>query len=202
MMRTMTTRRGYTLIELMVSVAIFAIVMLAATAAYLAFVNYNRRAAQVASLLNGLSFGLDAVARDIRTGTDYSCSVSGTTCTTTQQSSGVSTFYFTDADGCSVTYRFSAGVLSKSVVGEETPDGFDCVAKTDVGVVGGDTTPGVTIDSVKFYVRGAKNDDSLQPLATLVIRGSTLIVDTGEEIPFSIETSATSRVPDAPSATP
>lgn len=178
-------KRGYTLIELMVSVALFSVVMLAATAAYLSFVNYNRRATQVASLMNVLSFAVDSVARDIRTGTSYGCSGS---CS----SSGNSTFSFVDANGCVSRYQFSSGVLSKTT--ENTVTG--CVARTAIALIGPTVTPGVTLDSVTFYVRGVSPLDYIQPIATVVLRGSTEIVDTGELIPFSIETSSTSRVPD------
>lgn len=180
-----TDMKGYTLIELMVSVALFSIVMLAATAAYLSFVNYNRRATQVASLMTALSFAVDSVARDIRTGTAYGCSG---TCS----SSGNATFSFVDANGCVSEYQFASGVLSKTT--ENT--GAGCVARTAIPLIGSAVTPGVTLDSVKFYVRGVSAGDYIQPIATVVLRGTTEIVDTGELIPFAIETSATSRVPD------
>ena len=180
------SKGGYTLIELMVSVAVFAIVMLAATAAYLSFINYNRRASQVATLMNTLSFALDGMARDIRTGTDYACSGS---CS----DSGETEFTFIDADQCVVTYRYSGAILYKSR--ENTVPG--CIARSNVPVVSPEVTPGVTLTDVKFYLRGTAAADQRQTLATIVIRGTTEIVETGQAIPFSIETSATSRVPDA-----
>ncbi len=181
--------RGYTLIELIVSVAIFAIVMLAATGAYLAFINYNRRATQNAALMSSLSFAIDSMARDIRTGTNYACSATGPGACS---SSGVDRFYFTDADGCEVDYRFTGSALLRTT--DDTVNG--CEARTNVPIIRSDVTPGITLNDVTFYVRGTVLNDRTQGFVTIVVSGTTLIVDTGEELPFSIETSATSRIPD------
>lgn len=185
----MKNTRGYTLVELIVSVAIFAVVMLSATAAYLGFINYNRRATQYGTLMSSLAFAVDAMARDIRTGTDYDCE-SGCS------SGGTDSITFLDANGCEVTYEFTqaTGLLEKHM--ELTAGGTNC-ANRDTVLIGASVTPGITLTSTVFYVRGEEPDDELQPLATVVLQGTTLIVDTGEEVPFNIQTTSTSRVPEA-----
>lgn len=61
--------KGFTLIELMVSLSIFVIIMLSATSAYLSFIAYNRQAQTTSTVVNSVSFSIDNMARDMRTGT-------------------------------------------------------------------------------------------------------------------------------------
>lgn len=185
----MNNPRGYTLVELIVSVAIFAIVMLSATASYLAFVNYNRRAMQYGTLMNSLAFAVDAMSRDIRTGKDYACDggcLFG----------GNSSIDFIDANGCEVSYEYNATAKELEKHMQATVTGSGCEDR-DTVLVSPSVTPGITLTSTVFYVRGEETDDETQPLATVVLAGTTLIVDTGEEVPFNIQTTSTSRLPDA-----
>lgn len=175
--------RGYTLIELLVSISIFAIVMLAATAAYLSFISYNRQAQTTATVINSLFFAIDGMARDVRSGTGYGCAGG---CS----SSGAPQLSFTDANGCSVAYGVVNGSIAKSV------SGSGCVTATNAPV----TDSSVTVSSLLFYVRGATAHDTVQPMATIVISGSACVPNTdctsNGKIPFQIETGATQRLPD------
>lgn len=68
-----TQRKGFTLIEMMVSVSIFSIVMLIGTGSILAVVNANRKAQSIKSVVNNLNFALETMSRNIRVGTTYRC---------------------------------------------------------------------------------------------------------------------------------
>ncbi len=169
--------RGYTLIELMVSMTIFAIVMLAATAAYLSFIAYNRQAQATAAVMNSLSFSIDSMAREIRSGTAYVVSATAIT--------------FTNADGCAVTYQYqsASGTITRKVT-----DQNGC---TDVETNGPVTdSPTVTVKTFQLVGRGSPN--SLQPMLVIVINGYATVSNTGSspvQIPFQIETAATQRLP-------
>src|SRR3989344_7842968 len=66
--------KGFTLIEVVVSVALFSIVMVVCVTALLALVNANRKAQALQSVMNNLSIALDDMARNVRMGTNYHCS--------------------------------------------------------------------------------------------------------------------------------
>jgi type II secretory pathway pseudopilin PulG len=184
-----TSSGGYTLIELLVSLGVFAFVVLIAASAYLSFIAYNREAQTSATIINSLSFSIDRMARDIRTGENYACP--GGTCS----SSGVTSLTFTDTAGCTVTYARSGTAVNRSVTG-----GGACDDEPEGAI----TDPTVTVSSLLFYVRGLDSGDDTQPIATMVIKGTACVPNTdctgNGLIPFDIQTSATERFPDIANA--
>ncbi len=173
---------GYTLIELLVSLGIFALVMLTAAAAYLSFIHYNRVAQTASSVINTLSFTIDRMAREMRTGTNFQCSGS---CSL----SGVTRITFTSAEGCSLTYRHSGTSILRSESGPAP-----CVLSVDVPM--SDST--ISVTSMLFYVRGTSSspDPHHQPMVTLVVSGEALVPNSSLRVPFQIQTGATQRLPD------
>src|SRR3989344_4209674 len=66
-----TTHGGYTLIELVVAVGVFALIMTLASGAYLIMIGVNRQAQSTATGIHNLSFVLESLTRTARTGTAY-----------------------------------------------------------------------------------------------------------------------------------
>ncbi|MHB8651883.1 MAG: PilW family protein [Minisyncoccota bacterium] len=67
------TNRGFTLVELIVSMGIFSIVVLIATSSVLSMVDANRKAQAMRITMDGVSFALDDISRIARTGYNYQC---------------------------------------------------------------------------------------------------------------------------------
>ncbi|MES2314760.1 MAG: type II secretion system protein [Patescibacteria group bacterium] len=67
--------RGFTLIEIIVSLGIFSIVAVIAVGALVRVTSANHQAQAIQSGVNNVSFVLDAISREMRVGTTYSCSV-------------------------------------------------------------------------------------------------------------------------------
>ncbi len=67
------TERAFTLIELMVSLTVFSIVMLVSIGTTLIMIDANAKAQTVYAAATNLSFALDSMTRDIRTGFHYYC---------------------------------------------------------------------------------------------------------------------------------
>jgi prepilin-type N-terminal cleavage/methylation domain-containing protein len=193
--------KGFTLVELLVSIAIFAIVALAATAAYLSFINYSRLAQSTATVINSLYFAVDGIARDVRTGNQYTCGGGGC------NPSGSITF--SDETGkCVVTYQTydfvgnSACVVGNphcSIARSAVNLGANvCPSAQPVSPI---TNSSITILSLAFYIRGNVAGDNTQPIATAVINGYACLPNSdctvaANQIPFQVETSATQRLPD------
>jgi prepilin-type N-terminal cleavage/methylation domain-containing protein len=171
----MRHKRGYTLVELMVALGLFAIVMLLASGAYLMMIGLNRQAQSISNGIDNLSFALETMTRNIRTGTAYSCGAFGGDCT-----SGASSFSFTNQAGQAVSYTLSGTALQQTVAGVQS-------LLTDSSV---------TITSLTFYAFGTKaasQSDYEQSRVTATISGT---VSTGPGKPsqsFTIETGATMR---------
>jgi prepilin-type N-terminal cleavage/methylation domain-containing protein len=175
--------RGFTLVEMLVSIALFAIVMLMVSSAYLIIIAANRQAQALAAATDNLSFALESMTREIRTGTDYNCGTSsGGNCMPNPRSA----FYFTDSSGAFTSYGLSGGQIFEC----SSYDSY-CAPSTPI------TDSAVTITALNFYVQGTKpynggNGDTLQPQVLITIAG-TAPVSSGKTAPFYIETGATMR---------
>ena len=73
-MKATTNRQfGFTLIEMIVSLAIFTTVLTVSVGALLVLVGTNQQLQNEQGVMTNLSFALDSMAREIRTGTRYFC---------------------------------------------------------------------------------------------------------------------------------
>ena len=67
------TRRGFTLIEIIVSLMIFSIVVLVALSALVKIIDANKKAQTLQDSVINLSFTLESMSREMRSGSDYYC---------------------------------------------------------------------------------------------------------------------------------
>ena len=179
-------QQGFTLIELIVSVAIFAIVMTAVAAAYLNLINIDRQTRGTNDLVNNLSFGLDSMSRGIRTGTQYECAANpvAPNCATIPSS----TFSYVNSSGQQVTYLLGTGA-NVGQIGECTGIiGSTCSVATATYF----TDPRIKVTSLAFYVSGVGAGDTLQPRVTFTIHG-TLSTGPTSTVTFTTQTTATER---------
>jgi prepilin-type N-terminal cleavage/methylation domain-containing protein len=72
-MKYTESQSGFTLVEMIVSLAIFAIVVTVSVGALLVLVGTNQRLQGEQSVMTNLSFALDSMTREIRTGSHYFC---------------------------------------------------------------------------------------------------------------------------------
>lgn len=161
---------GYTLIELIIAVGLFALVMTLASGAYLLMISISRQTQGVSTGIDNLSFAAETMTRTIRTGTNYSCGGGGGDC-----SGGGSSFSVRNPSGDIVTYTLSGGSITQN--GSRLTD------------------PSVTVTSLMFYVEGTPPApaDYKQPHATIIISGE---ISPGPSKPpesFTLQTGATMR---------
>ncbi len=181
-----TPNRGYTLLELIVSLGIFSVVMLVVTGAYLTLISLDRQARANNQLAATLSFAVDSMARSIRTGTDYACndSASSPNC---ERGTSIS---FANTEGERVEYLLKTEGTRGSI--GQCLAGSSCTDSTAIAL----TDSRIDIDTLHFYVRGVGDTGTwayVQPQVLFVITG-TMTTDSGEKSSFSIQTGATQRV--------
>lgn len=184
--------RGYTLIELVVAVGLFALIMTLVAGAYLVMIGLIHHTQGMASGIDNLSFGLETMTRDIRTGTAYGCDVPNSA--NSDCPYGGSTFYFVPMGqpGESASYSLSTeknangvpmGVLTKTT---QTAQGISTEPLTDPSAV--------DITSLKFYLTGSKPGDAYQPYVTMVVSGKIISDEPDDPSQsFTVETSAAMR---------
>ena len=167
-------QRGFTLVEMMVAVALFAVVMTSSVGALLSMVSANRKAQALQSVMNNLNVALDGMVRNVRMGVAYHCGDAIETNKTTLSTrtdcvSGGELLAF-EAFGNSLTdtgdqwvYWFEDGRLYKS---EDARD-------TTLPV----TAPEIIIDSFQVFVTGAEgtlssSGNTVQPKVVFSIQGT------------------------------
>jgi prepilin-type N-terminal cleavage/methylation domain-containing protein len=195
-----TPHRGFTLIELMVSVAIFSVVMVISMGALLAMSNADRKAETVNSVISNLNFAVESMTRNVRTGYNYNCGgPSSLDC-----ASGGTSFYFTDQDGSTVVYDFNTTASGCGQPANAATIG--CIRRSTNG--GSSylpiTAPEVKITAMKFYLRGSDlgPSDTNQPNVVISIVGyvqlstSTVVATASQKSEFKIQTSVTQRLYD------
>lgn len=167
-------QRGFTLVEMIVAIALFAVVMLVAVGSLLSLTGADRKAQALQSVMNNLNISLDGIVRNVRMGTKYHCGTGNFVGDGTDDcANGNTVFSFT----CNPTVgNCSPGSPRWELAyGDGSQPG--CAAKSICKSVDGGaswtalTAPEITVDSMKFYVVGSKPGDNIQPKVLIVVRG-------------------------------
>jgi prepilin-type N-terminal cleavage/methylation domain-containing protein len=196
--------RGFTIVEMMVAVALFAVVMIIAVGALLSLVTANRKAQALQSVMNNLNTTVDGMVRSIREGSTYHCGAAGSITAPQEclngtppddtylafESYGGDPHTATDqyvyqfvASAASCGEGYTGGCIKRSTNGGTTPP---------IPI----TAPEVNITSMTFYVAGTTAGDTTQPKVVIVIKGVAGGTNTKITSTFHIQATAVQRVLD------
>lgn len=185
----MKAQKGFTLVEMIVAVGLFAIVMLVCIGALLSLANANRKAQALQSVMNNLNIALDGMVRAIREGSTFHCG-SGADTIPQDCLNGDSEFAFEPFGN---TTSDQPWVISYA----EDENGVGRIYKSENGDVPIPiTAPEVSIDSITFYVVGTTRGDTVQPKVVIVIEGSAGAAGTDTRTNFHIQATAVQRLLD------
>ena len=185
-------QKGFTLVEMIVSVALFAIVMLVCVGALLSLVGANRKVHALQSVMDNLNVTLDGMVRAIRMGSNFHCGA-GNYQITRDCALGDIIFAFEPFGKKSTdppwiyTYDPSTKRLYKTTNG-----GSPVVI----------TAPEITIDSMTFYVVGTSRGcsispcDTIQPKVVVVIKGTAPVTNSVARTTFHLQVTAVQRALD------
>lgn len=123
--RTSVISRGFTLIELMVSLTVFSIVMVVSVGTLLIMIDSNAKAQALYSSSVNLSFALDSMTRELRTGYKYECRTTmvshasalptGRGDCDTAGSPGVFIAFTRERDGVRMAYQLNGSSLEQKI---------------------------------------------------------------------------------------
>jgi prepilin-type N-terminal cleavage/methylation domain-containing protein len=200
-------KRGFTLIELLVSVAIFSIVMVMALGALLSLSVAARKAASLKTAIDNLSFGIDSMARAIRTGQNYHCGSTGLD--TSPRDCAVA-----NGPGDNYLTFLAAGGVGQVYYQLDTTNAATCgQAVGSVGCIerkigsGGTwipiTSPDIIVSSQDslgnlyylFHVIGSPTGDGIQPQVIITINGVVQVTPVQTTV-FHLQTAVTQRIYD------
>ncbi len=187
---------GFTVIEMMVAVALFAVVMVISAGALLALASANRKAQALQSVMNNLNITLDSMVRSMRGGSRYDCQPAGAgvvpgrahDCPT-----GDTQLAFEPHGGNPATpdqrvYAFIAPNGSQSGYIQRSLDGGTTWTRV--------TAPEVSIVDMKFYVVGTTPGDTVQPKVVVEVKGVAGASNAKITTTFHIQATAVQRILD------
>lgn len=186
------TNRGFTIVEVLVSFAVFTLVITGSIGAMVAIINANRKTQALQLVINNLNFALESMTRIIRIGHGYHCR--------SDLPGSFSAFAIPldcPGGGTYLAVESSRGDISNSldqVVFRHIETRIE--RSTDSGQTWFPiTAPEVLINDFKFTAVGTDSSDNKQPIVTITINGSAGISQkTITE--FKIQTSVSQRIVD------
>ncbi len=201
--------KGFSLVELMVALTIFSIVMTVAIGTLLVLIDANTKAQALSTATTNLSFAIDSMTRNLRTGKDFYCtnatisdtqadglydsSTFGTTKTQNCPGGGGSVIIYTPgfATTTRVGYRLNGQQIEQWVDRNSSTDGW-------VPITSNQPPTAVSITRMVFDLTGSDNTsattpDYSQPAISLIIEGE---VDNGltNTTNFKVQSNVTQRV--------
>lgn len=192
--------KGFTLVELLVVIALFTTVMMVALGALFSAQAVNTKLQQTQVILDGVNLAMEEMVRDIRYGTVLYCTSSVPQSIPDRQScvypNGNVVLMFKPSSALTsnnstndrVVYYLSNGSIYRQVFPEGSPS-----TATQI------TTSDVSVETLKFYVKGAETTtestpDYLQPVVTFSISGVTKPTQPHvTPVRFSTQTTVSSR---------
>ena len=192
--------RGFTLVEMIVAVALFSVVMLVSVGALLSLVGANRKAQALQSVMNNLNIALDGMVRSIRMGSEYHCGTGAITVPKNCEGGTRLAFKPFCAEDCG---DLSPWVYALGPAGPDCGVGRLCKSENGGRNYYAITAPEVTINSMKFYVigtaRGCDIQDPctpVQPKVVIEVKGTAGARTVKTTTSFSIQATAVQRILD------
>jgi len=157
-MKIILHKKGFTLIELMTAISVFAVIMTISMGSILGIFDANRKSEALKTVMDNLNFTIETMSREMRFGKNYHCTSSTPLSNPMGCTSGEDNFVsFLSSDGKQTVYRLNSTTIQKSTDG----------GSTYVNV----TAPEVTITKLRYVVMGQDVGDNMQPRIFIQIQG-------------------------------
>lgn len=189
-MKIFKLKNGFTLVELLIAVALFVTVATVSIGAVLSIFDANKKARSSKTVVDNFNLSIEDMTRIIRFGKKYHCGSGGSLgvpkdCSSNTPGNGDTsitvTFYDDDLDeDVLVTYEWDS--TNKSITKSYNGESEESI-----------TSPDTKIEYLKFYVFGAESSaDSSQPYVVAIIKGYVGTRPTNQT-EFSIQTLMSQR---------
>ena len=188
--QTITQKQsGFTIIETMIAVGLFTIIITIGIEALLNTTLLHQKSQDERSIMDNLSFIMEDMSKNIRTGSDYHCIDDGNFTSSTTHSCiyGGSGMSFLSSSGNRFVYVvYPDGSIQKSTAGG-TPGTFTPLTPSEV-----------KIDQISgFFINGAEEPpDTGQPYVTIRLSGQITSSKGNIVTPFSLQTGVSQRLVD------
>ena len=164
-------QKGFTLIEIMVAMALFSIITTVSFSAFFLILNKQKEIQVLSQVTNNLNMVLESMSRELRMGHSYIISNSQNnkiTFTTKEGSEGI--FQLKDIR--------DNGFIKRKIEGRDTNKVFL-------------TGSNIDIEKLEFRSAGIRPGDNLQPRILIIINGKVILENTESE--FNLQTTVSQR---------
>jgi len=200
----LSMQKGFTLVEILVSVALFSLVMVVALGALLTLSTATRKATSINTAVDTLGAAIESMTRTMRTGLNYDCGLASVVTSPVPvncASLGATAIAFHAVDGSRVSYCLGTTANVCNAAGTVLLRNVSTGAQANTWVPL--TTPEIKITNLRFYVEGACSaggiggctPDTVQPKVSILLSG-TYQVTTNQTTEFHIQTTVTQRLYD------
>lgn len=183
-------KKGFTLIEIMVSTSIFIVIMTMSMGSIYSVIDANRKSQSLRSIMDNLNITLESMTRVMRFGYTYHCDadqISNPVVLTLPSDcpdtiNGASSISIYSSSGVNYIYKLENSRITRYIGGASTPDYL--------------TGADVTVESLKFFVYGSAKYSGLnfaQPLIVMVVKGYVGSKPTVKST-FAIQTAVSQRL--------
>ncbi|MCR4334260.1 MAG: type II secretion system GspH family protein [Patescibacteria group bacterium] len=166
--------KGFSLIEIMVSLAVFSIVVLVAAGALLSIISGAKKTQALKSVINNLNFAMEDMSRNLRIGKDY----------------------VVDPDGKGVAFSNGYESVTSKYIFNEAQNRIEFEKVKGASIAIPITAPEVKITNVEFVSTGTTPGDSLQPKIFMIIQGYAGLDKLKNQTNFNLQTTITQRALD------
>jgi len=179
--------KGFTLVEMIVAVALFSVVMVVGMGALLNVLNANRQAQAIQTAVNNLNLAMEMISREIRTGHNYHCGDSGSYDKPKDCLFGDDFLAFEPYDGDindpndQTVFKLEDGRIKKS---EYSGSGFSSL-----------TSEELVLQFLNFIVVGSSKVDNIQPKVLVVAKGYVGVKESNRTF-FNLQTTVSQRIID------
>ncbi len=171
-------KKGFTLIEIMVSLSVFIIIMTLSLGSILSILNLNEKSQTKKTAMDNLNFALESMSRTIRFGTNFYCGTTSDAFLVNDCDTGSTSLTVQDSNGARIVYSLSGGQIMKKVGG---------------GTANAVTSNEINITRLTFYVFGSTGwPDVNQPRVVMSLSG-TVGTKTATQSTFNLETGVSQR---------
>ena len=197
-----TGQEGFTLVELMVSLSLFIIVVLALVDSLYNVNNASRKVQAMRTVMDNLNFSMESISRTIRTGSELVCDEDAVTrnCPLTNANTQHEKLmvHSTLGENAYVSYRYVRDTSTAKGRIEKRKD----VILSNGTTVPGDwvsiTSPEIDVQKFSFYVNGVDTilaEDLTQP--SVIIKMEGVATASADNIaPFAVQTYLSQRAPE------
>lgn len=192
-------KRGFTLVEMMVAIAVFSVVMVTAMSALLNVIDANNKARAIKTAINNVNFALEGISRDMRMGRNYKCSDAGGPFLEDCLGGGDAiSFLSKRASRNYIYYKY----VTVQINGKDIGQIQSCVSdSTDInGTLCNDeyfavTSAEVDLNKVRFYVKSNPSPIRCQPRMIMTVSGTAGPENKASlQTTFDLQTSVSQRI--------